>query len=98
MSESMVTGRVDAQKKAKVANILSRNGLNASCAINLMYDRIEKDGNVDFLTEVPCSTDKTAWQNAVEFVDSLSSERSSRFDDMSKAEIRSERLKKRGLM
>ncbi len=38
------------------------------------------------------------WAKAAAFVDSISEKRSTRFDDMSKAEIRVDRLRSRGLM
>lgn len=98
MDEAMVTGRMDAQKKAQGGRILQRSGLNASQAINLMYDRMVEDGNANFLTECTIASSNTAWESAAEFVDSLSTPHSSRFDSMSKAQIRCERLKKRELM
>ena len=50
MAEAMATGRMDQDKKKRVSRILSISDLNASQAINLMYVRIERDGNADFLT------------------------------------------------
>lgn len=98
MTQSMVTGRMDEAKKAAAARILSREGLNSSAAINLLFDRIIDEGNVDFLKD--CSQERTEqdWKLAFSFVDSLSEKRSTRFDNMTKAEIKAERLKQRGLM
>ena len=40
MDDSMVTARMLEKKKREGARILSREGLSASQAINLMYDRM----------------------------------------------------------
>ena len=99
MAEAMVTGRMDSSKKARGAHILQREGLNASQAINMLYDRIIEDGGVGFIAKREVmQAGAAAWRNAAEFVDALSVRAPSRFDDMSKAEIRAERLKGRGLM
>lgn len=98
MSEAMVTGRMTTEKKARGGRILQRDGLNASQAINLLYDRVISDGSAEFLTGKSVSPLATAWHNAAQFVDSLSEKRTSRFDAMSDREIRIERLQKRGLM
>ena len=98
MSEAMVTGRMTTEKKARGGRILQRDGLNASQAINLLYDRVISDGSAEFLTGKSVSPLATAWHNADQFVDSLSEKRTSRFDAMSDREIRIERLQKRGLM
>lgn len=72
MGESMVTGRIDADKKARVGRILQQEGFNASQAINLMYDHIDQAGNCQFLggSPSPAASEK-AWLRATEFVDSL---------------------------
>lgn len=98
MAEVMVTGRMDEEKKARAARVLQREGLNASRAINLMYDRVIEDGNVDFLVGASGDITKEDWAAAARFVDSLSKKRESRFDSMTKAEIATERLSARGLM
>lgn len=98
MAEAMVTGRMPAEKKARGARILRRSGLNASQAINLLYDRIIEDGNADALTQGRASDNAATLQRAAQFVDSLSEKRTSRFDSMTDAEIRCERLRTRGLM
>lgn len=84
-------------KKAQGSRILQREGLNASQTINLLYDRLIREGNAAFLPKPPLPQ-KGTWGNAVQFVDSLSRERAMRFDNMSEAEIRADRLKERGLM
>ncbi|MCD8200012.1 MAG: type II toxin-antitoxin system RelB/DinJ family antitoxin [Coriobacteriaceae bacterium] len=98
MDDAMVTGRMDADKKARGNRILQRDGLSASQAINLMYDRLIQEGNAEFLAQQTPSFTAEDWQNAADFIDSLSLPLPSRFDTMTKAEIRMERLKKRGLV
>lgn len=98
MDEAMVTGRMDREKKIRGGRVLERSGLTASHAINLLYDRLIEEGSADFLSGRGASTSTFAWQNATRFVDSLSERRPSRFDDMTKAEIRADRLKSRGLL
>lgn len=44
MDDSMVTARMLDEKKRKDARILAREGLSASQAINLMYDKMIEDG------------------------------------------------------
>ena len=92
MNEAMVTGRMGADKKARGGRILQKSGLSASQVINLLYDRIIREGNAEFLL------DGSPRENAARFVDSLSVEQATRFDDMTKAQIRVDRLKSRGLM
>ena len=72
MAESMVTGRIDAGKKARVGQILQQNGMNASQAINLLYDKIEQTGNCNFLSKAPSvSANAETWKRATDYVDSL---------------------------
>lgn len=72
MAESMVTGRIDAGKKARVGQILQQNGMNASQAINLLYDKIEQTGNCNFLSKAPSvSANVETWKRATSYIDSL---------------------------
>jgi len=92
----MVTARMLDEKKRKGARILAREGLSASQAINLMYDKM-----IEGFSGGPVGSrigDEAKWAAASRFVDSLSSKRASRFDDMTKAEVRMERLRSRGMM
>lgn len=99
MEDAMVTGRMAADKKAAGVRVLKREGLSASQAVNLMFDRIIDEGSAAFLNrEGSAHDDSSRWLSAAQFVDSLSRKRASRFDGMSKAEIKSARLKSRGLM
>ncbi len=99
MEDSMVTARMLAEKKRQGASILSREGLSASQAINLMYDKVIEEGGVSFLLSDDVRLrDEEKWAAAARFVDSLSTKNSSRLDDMTKAEARRERLRSKGLM
>ena len=49
MDDSMVTARMLDEKKRKGARILAREGLSASQAINLMYDKMIEEGEAGFL-------------------------------------------------
>lgn len=99
MDDSMVTARMAASKKRQGASILAQEGMSASQAINLMYDRLVDEGGAGFLLpgdERP--RDDARWAAAARFVDSLSSPLGTRFDDMTKAEVRQHRLRAKGLM
>ena len=99
MPTSMVTGRMDDYKKERGALVLAQAGLTASQAINLMYDRIIGEQDTTFLLpDAQATPPAERIQVAAQFVDSLSRKTSSRFDDMTKAQIRAERLASRGLM
>ena len=99
MPTSMVTGRMDDYKKERGAQVLAQAGLTTSQAINLMYDRIISEQDATFLLPNAQATPPVERiQVAAQFVDSLSRKTSSRFDDMTKAQIRAERLASRGLM
>ena len=52
MDDSMVTARMLDEKKRKGARILAREGLSASQAINLMYDKMIEEGEAGFLRAV----------------------------------------------
>ena len=97
MADAMVTGRISSIKKEKGLRVLERNGVSASRAINLMFDRAIDSGNVDFLG-VPAKADESHWKEAALFVDGLSEKRETKFDSMDKAEIKADRLASRGLM
>ena len=97
MADAMVTGRMDAQKKAEGMRILRREGLSASQAVNLLFDRVVAEGSCSFLY-ADATDARAAHAAAAPFVDALVVSQASRFDDMSKAQIRSERLRAKGLM
>ena len=52
MDDSMVTARMLDEKKRKGARILAREGLSASQAINLMYDKMIEEGEAGLLRGV----------------------------------------------
>ncbi len=96
MSSAMVTGRMDSRKKQRGLAILEREGSNASQAINRMFDRIIESNSAEFLFEEKDASESL--RAAASFVDSLSEKRVSRFDSMSKEEIKRERLSSRGMI
>lgn len=98
MGDAMVTGRVAEKKKQQGLRVLQREGLNTSQAINLMFDRLIEEGNADFLSAETGTPSADRWQAAARFVDGLSRKKASRFDTMSKAEVKRERLAAKGLM
>ena len=94
MEDVMVTGRMSAEKKAAGAKVLAKAGLNASQAINLLYDRLEEEQNADFLKHrIP---EKREWESAAKFIDSLHMPISTRFDHMTRGQIKLERAKSKG--
>lgn len=98
MGMTMVIARMDAEKIERGNRVLAREGLTASEAINLMYDRLIADQSAAFLIpegEEP-ARQTGAWQTDV--VDAISEPCTSRFDDMSRAEIKADRLRSRGLL
>lgn len=85
MGEAMVTGRMAPGKKRRGGLVLQREGLTASQAINRMYDKLIENGDASFLTGIVAAEDEAAWDNAVEFVDSLSEPVSDAADEASSA-------------
>jgi len=75
---------------------LKAAGLNASQAINLLFDRLAETGNADFLTGQTSSAEDR-WEEALRFVDSIPRKRASQFDSMSKTEAKLSRLATHGL-
>ena len=94
MDDAMVTGRMSAAKKEAGAKVLAKEGLNASQAINLLYDKLEEEQNADFIRHhLP---DKQEWQSAAKFLDSLHMPINPRFDNMTRGEIKLERARSKG--
>ncbi len=98
MADAMVTGRMPEQKKQRGMRVLQRSGLNASQAVNLMFDRLIEEGSADFLLQDDLKPAAERWASAASFVDGLSRKRATRFDTMTKAEIKLERLAAKGLV
>ena len=61
MGEAMVTGRMAPGKKRRGGQILHREGLTASQAINRMYDCLIEKGDASFLTGNIVAEDEEAW-------------------------------------
>ena len=49
MDNAMVTGRMSHEKKVAGNAVLERSGLNASQAINCMYDRLIAEQNLSLI-------------------------------------------------
>ena len=69
MADAMVTGRMSQQKKEAGGRVLKEAGLNASQAVNLLYDKLIEEGNAEFLTE---QGSKVTWADAFEALDAIS--------------------------
>lgn len=98
MADAMVTGRMSEWKKQQGLRVLKRNGMNASQAVNLLFDRLIEEGNADFLLQDDDASADERWASAARFVDDLSRKRVTGFDDMTKAEIKLDRLASKGLV
>ena len=96
MGDAMVTARMSEEKKAAGARVLAKCGLNASQAINLLYDKLEEEQNADFITHR--KPDAREWESAAKFLDALASPVpvSTRFDNMTRGEIKLARAKAKG--
>ena len=57
-----------------------------------------EEGSADFLLQDGGASADERWASAARFVDNLSRKRSTRFDDMTKAEIKLDRLAAKGLV
>ena len=96
MGDAMVTARMSEEKKAAGARVLAKCGLNASQAINLLYDKLEEEQNADFITHR--KPDAREWESAAKFLDTLHMPVSTRFDNMTRGEIKLARAKARGVI
>lgn len=97
MQEAMVTARMAAGKKNAGNAILKDAGMNASQAINMLYSKLIEDKDASILKGAQ-EADPTKWKVAASFVDSLVSPHASKFDAMTDAEIRMDRLRSKGLV
>lgn len=87
MEDVMVTGRMSPEKKLAGNQVLSKIGLNASQAVNLLYDRLAQEQDASFLVQsIPTAQQ---WSNAALLIDSLVPKEPihSRFDNMTRGEI-----------
>ena len=96
MEDAMVTGRMSAEKKAAGNSVLEKNGMNASQAVNLLYDRLAEEQDTDFLEHG--TPTRHQWKMASELVDSLHMDIDERFFHMTRGEIKLERAKTRGVI
>ena len=96
MDDAMVTGRMSAEKKAAGNSVLEKKGMNASQAVNLLYDRLAEEQDTGFLEhEKPT---RHQWKMAAELIDGLHMEIDERFFHMTRGEIKLERAKARGVI
>lgn len=51
VTDAMVTGRMPERKKQQGLRVLKRDGMNASQAVNLLFDRLIEEGSADFLLQ-----------------------------------------------
>lgn len=98
MADAMVTGRMPSQKKSQGNLVLKRAGLTASEAINLLYDKLIEDQDASCLEAASDSPSQVDWNRAFAFVNGIPQPSESHLDGMSHAQIKTERLKARGLM
>ena len=96
MDDVMVTGRMSAEKKAAGNRVLERFGLNANQAVNLLFDKLDREQDAEWLMHPKPKPHE--WESAAKLVDALHMPINSRFDNMTKAEIKRERLMAKGLM
>ena len=96
MGDAMVTARMSEEKKAAGARVLAKAGLNASQAINLLYDKLEEEQSADFIMHR--KPEMREWESAAKFLDALASPVpiKTRFDNMTRGEIKLERAKAKG--
>lgn len=93
--DAMVTGRVDAAKKARGNAVLERLGLNPSQAINLMYDRLIADQDAAFLGVVREDVQPAQLLDALDFIRGMQLPATDMFDGMTKGEIKAMRFASR---
>ena len=96
MEDATISVRISAEKKAAGNAILERSGLTPSQGIGLLYDRLVEEGSADFLTQR--ETSPTTWRSAAMLVDSIASTVAvkTRFDKMTRKQVKVERLKAEG--
>ena len=98
MTDAKVTGRMPERKQLQGLRVLKPGGMNTPQAVTLLFDRLIEEGSADFLLQDGDTSADERWASAARFVDSLSRKRSTRFDDMTKAEIKLDRLAAKGLV
>ena len=100
MADAMVTARMSQEKKDEGNRVLAQLGVNASQAVNRLYDYVLERRELPFpeMDERRKYTDEEI-ARAMEWVDGLSQKRTTgRFSDMTVKEAKRERLIAKGLM
>ena len=92
MADAMVTGRMPAAKKDAGNRVLESLGLNASQAINQMYDFLIDEKRLPFAREKRKPLDAKRIQEARNFVRTIP--RKNRFSSMTDQQIKEEKLAK----
>jgi antitoxin component of RelBE/YafQ-DinJ toxin-antitoxin module len=99
MSEAMVTAKMGAAKKAAGAAVLEKIGLNASAAINELYDYLIIHGSMPDLSK---NKNDSSWEQklaeAAEWFDEIDLGAGNALCTMSDTEIHEARLKDKGLL
>lgn len=90
MSDVMVTGRMSSAKKKAGNQVLSKLGMNASQAINQLYDFLIEKQSLPFSTEKKKSFSLEDLQAADKVVRSFT--RKNKFSNMTDSEIKASRL------
>ncbi|MDO4182691.1 MAG: RelB/DinJ family addiction module antitoxin [Coriobacteriia bacterium] len=92
MDDAMVTGRMSREKKDAGNAVLARCGMNASQAINALYDRLIEGQSADFLEANSASATAEQRRAAAQFLDSLVVPLTGRFATMTLKDAKAERL------
>ncbi|MFR5092666.1 MAG: RelB/DinJ family addiction module antitoxin [Adlercreutzia equolifaciens] len=99
MTDAMVTGRMPERKKQQGLRVLKRDGMNASQAVNLLFDRLIEEGSADFLLQDgDTSADESGGhrRRALSTASRASAQHGSTI--WTKAEIKLDRLAAKGLV
>lgn len=96
MAEAMVTGRMSAAKKQAGNRVLRSLGLNASQAINQLYDFLIEEQALPFAVSANRPLDADRIREARSFVVSIP--RRNRFSEMTDEQIKQSRLAHLGVV
>lgn len=95
MAEAMVTGRMTPAKKEAGNRALKKLGLNASQAINQLYDFLIENGSMPFGETKESGHDKASIAEARSYVESLRLPTDNSFRGMTDDEIKRVRMSER---
>ncbi len=90
MADGMVTGRMSAAKKEAGNRVLESLGLNASQAINQMYDFLIRERSLPFAPQEEKGLDADRMREARAFVRSIP--RKNAFSSLTDAEIKERKM------